>query len=143
FYNPVRNKKMSQAITNLMAAQERAMKIRPKVGGFPYLAEALRSAGVTRNIWQLPSCQSLFLTKEGPVVIQLPPLVNGAVDVPSFDREALIRALRRDQAGQSTFEEFLAATWKAGVVSYNVDFVQRTVTYYGCLGEEYIEDYPA
>ncbi len=60
---------MSKAIANLQAAQQRAMSIRPKVGGFPYLAEALRQAGVTRNQWSLPSCQSLFLTNEGSVVM--------------------------------------------------------------------------
>jgi uncharacterized protein YbcV (DUF1398 family) len=41
---------MSNAIENLQAAQKHAMTIRPKVGGFPYLAETLRRAGVTRNI---------------------------------------------------------------------------------------------
>jgi uncharacterized protein YbcV (DUF1398 family) len=61
---------MSKAIENLEAAQRKAMAIRPKVGGFPYLAEALRQAGVTRNIWSLPSAQSLFITKEGSVVTQ-------------------------------------------------------------------------
>jgi uncharacterized protein YbcV (DUF1398 family) len=134
---------MSKAIENLMEAQKVAMKIRPKVGGFPYLAEVLRQSGVTRNIWSLPSCQSLFLTKEGPVVMQGEPLITGAVDVSKFDQEALIQALRADQAGKSTFPEFLAATWKAGVVSYDVDFTNRTVTYFGCEGEKYQETYPA
>ena len=59
---------MSKAIENLQAAQHKAMAIRPKVGGFPYLAEVLR---------------------------------------------------------------------------YDVDFAARTVAYYGCNGEEYIESYPA
>ena len=36
---------MSKAIENLQAAQQRAMASRPKVGGFPYLAETLRRAG--------------------------------------------------------------------------------------------------
>jgi uncharacterized protein YbcV (DUF1398 family) len=133
---------MSKAIENLMTAQQYAMKIRPKVGGFPYLAEALRVAGATRNIWALPSCQSLFLTQEGPVVMQGTPLVTGVVDVPRFDRDALIRALRVDQAGESTFAQFLEASWKAGVVRYDVDFAKRIVTYSGCLGEEYVEEYP-
>ena len=52
---------MSKAIDNLMAAQKRAMAGRPKVGGFPYLAETLRRAGVTRNLWFLPACESLYL----------------------------------------------------------------------------------
>jgi uncharacterized protein YbcV (DUF1398 family) len=134
---------MSKAIENLQAAQKHAMAIRPKVGGFPHLAEALRRAGVTRNIWSLPACQSLYLTQEGPVVTQGAPLVSGTVDVPGFDRESLIKALRVDQAGESTFQEFLAATWRAGVIRYDVDFGARTVTYYGCTGEEYVEAYPA
>ncbi len=61
---------MSKAIENLMSAMERATAGRPKVGGFPYLAESLRLAGATRNIWSLPACQSLFLTDKGPVVMQ-------------------------------------------------------------------------
>jgi uncharacterized protein YbcV (DUF1398 family) len=61
---------MSKAIENLEAAQRQAMVGRPKVGGFPYLAETLRRAGVTRNFWFLPACQSLYLTKDGSVVIQ-------------------------------------------------------------------------
>src|SRR5579872_5200733 len=133
---------MSTAIDNLNAALQRAAAIRPKVGGFPYLAESLRQAGVTRNIWSLPACQSLFLTGQGPVVMQGAPLLSGAVDVPAFDREALIRALRIDQAGESTFPEFLAASWRAGVVRYDVDFAARTVAYVGCKGEEYVEAYP-
>ena len=134
---------MSKAIENLQQAMERAAAIRPKVGGFPYLAETLRQAGASRNLWCLPSCQSMFLTAEGPVAMQGTPLASGMMDVPAFDREALIRALRTDQAGESTFPEFLAASWRAGVVRYDVDFAARTVAYYGCNGEEYVEAYPA
>ena len=134
---------MSRAIENLEAAQRRAMAGRPKIGGFPYLAETLRRAGVTRNVWTLPAAQSLYVTKDGSVVTQGTPLASGTVDVPSFNREALITALRTDQAGNSTFPEFLAASWRAGVVRYHVDLVARTVSYYGCNGEEYTEEYPA
>jgi uncharacterized protein YbcV (DUF1398 family) len=71
------------------------------------------------------------------------PLASGSVDVPAFDRDALIAALRTDQAGNSTFPEFLAASWRAGVVRYDIDFAARTVAYLGCNGEEYVEEYPA
>jgi len=134
---------MSKAIENLIAAQKFGMSIRPKVGGFPYLAEALRKAGVTRNLWSLPSCQSVYHTQYGAVVQQDTPLTSGSVDVAKFDQEALIHALRLDQTGQSTFPEFLMSSWAAGVVSYDVDFENRKVTYYGALGESYVEDYPA
>jgi len=133
---------MSEAIHNLQRAMERAAAIRPKAGGFPYLAETLRRAGVTRNIWALPSCQSLFLTGAGPVMMQGTPLISGIAEVPEFDREALIIALRTDQAGESTFPEFLEASWRAGIVGYEVDFAARTVEYRGCRGERYVESYP-
>ena len=134
---------MSKAIEIVQAAMQRALAGRPKVGGFPYLAETLRRAGVTRNIWHLPACQSLYLTELGPVVQLGAPLVSGMTDVPKFDREALIAGLRTDQAGQSTFPEFLSASWRAGVVRYDVDFIARTCTYYGAYNEEYLENYPA
>ncbi len=134
---------MSKAIEALNAAMNRAMAGRPKVGGFPYLAEVLRQAGVTRNLWYLPACQSVYLMDQGQVVMQGTPLVNGTADVPKFDRQALVVALRTDQAGESTFPEFLAATWRAGVLRYEVDFAGRVVTYYGCDGEEYAERYSA
>jgi uncharacterized protein YbcV (DUF1398 family) len=133
---------MSKAIEILQAAMQRATAGRPKVGGFPYLAETLRRAGVTRNLWCLPACQSLYLTEHGSVVQLGTPLVSEMTDVPRFDREALIAALRTDQAGQSTFPEFLNASWRAGVVRYDVDFAARTCSYYGATGEEYVESYP-
>lgn len=134
---------MSQAISNLMEAQKLAMSIRPKVAGFPYLAECLRSAGVSLNTWHLPSCQSLYVTKLGTVMSQGAPLLTGMSEVPHFNRDALVRALRTDQEGKSTFPEFLQSTWRAGVIKYEVDFESRQCTYFGVGGEKYVEDYPA
>lgn len=133
---------MSDAIENLKTAQQRGMIGRPKVGGFPYLAETLRRAGVARNLWFLPACQSVYLTEMGPVAVQGAPLIDGMADVPPFNREALIAALRTDQSGRSTFPEFLVASWKAGVVKYDVDLIGRTCTYYGVGDEKYVETYP-
>lgn len=134
---------MSKAVENLETAMKRAMAGKPKVGGFPYLAETLRRAGVKRSLWYLPACQSLYLTDEGPVMSFGAPLVCGTVDVPEFDRARLIAALRTDQTGQSTFLEFLVASWNAGVVRYDVDFDARTWTYFGANDEQYIENYPS
>ncbi|MDF3289688.1 DUF1398 family protein [Streptomyces silvisoli] len=134
---------MSTATTNVRAAMERAAAIRPKVGGFPYLAETLRQAGVTRCRMAVPSNAMLYLTDAGPVVDQGEPLVTGMVDVMAFDREALVKALRADQAGETTFHEFVQGCWKAGVVWYDVDLVARTCTYYGADGDSYTEIYVA
>ncbi len=132
---------MTSPIQKIQEAMQAAMAIRPKVGGFPVLAEVLRKAGVKRNIWNLPSCQSIYVMDIGNVVNQGTPLVNGMNEIFTFDKSALIKALRSDQNGESTFPEFLQAAWRAGVVSYDVDFEKRTCTYFGVLGESYLEEY--
>lgn len=134
---------MDRITDKLTQAQKYAMSIRPKVGGFPVLAEVLRQAGVNMNRWTLPSCQSVYLMNEGAVVQQGTPLVTGVHEIPQFNRDALITALRTDQEGRGTFPEFLQSAWKAGVVGYDVDFSGRKVTYYGSTGESYLEEYPA
>jgi uncharacterized protein YbcV (DUF1398 family) len=134
---------MNTITEKLTEAQKYAMSIRPKVGGFPVLAEVLRQAGVQMNRWSLPSCQSVYLMKEGSVVQQGAPLLTGVQEIPKFDRDALMSALRTDQEGRSTFPEFLQAVWKAGVIGYDADFIGRKVIYYGATGESYMEEYPA
>jgi uncharacterized protein YbcV (DUF1398 family) len=106
------------------------------------LAKVLHQAGVHRNEWFLPAAQSLYITDLGTVVQQGKPIATGSLDVPPFDRDALIRALRADQAGMSTFAEFLAAAWRAGVLRYVADFDAREVTYHGWNGGNYTESYP-
>ena len=132
---------MNDLRKKLQAAFEYGMAKRPKVGGFPYLAECLRQAGVQSNTWELPSCQSIYVMEDGVIVSQGTPLITGMAQVPTFDKEAFINALRTDQAGISTFPEFLESAWKAGVIKYHVDFLQRVVTYYGTNNESYEESY--
>lgn len=125
-----------------MHAQRRAAEIRPAVGGFPVTAEVLRQAGIRRNEWTLPAAQSVYLTDAGAVVQTAPGVIVAIGDVPAFDRDAVIDALRADQAGRTTFPQFLDAIWSAGVTGYVVDFDQRTATYSGIDCETYVENYP-
>jgi len=105
---------MSVAIENLQSAQQRAMARQARGRRLSLLwPKRFGVQGVTRNIWSLPSCQSLYLTEKGTVVVQGSPLVTGMADVPPFSRDALITALRIDQAGNSTFPEFLLATMES------------------------------
>ena len=134
---------MKSLIEKLEAAQTYAMANRPKVGGFPFLAECMRQAGVQQNIWSLPAAQSSYLFNGGAVIQQGTPLVSGMVEVPVFNEAALVAAIRTDQRGESTFPEFLIASWNAGVVRYVADFTLRTVIYYGAHDEAYEESYPA
>lgn len=127
----------------LQTAMSYAMAHRPEVGGFPFLAECLKRAGVKHNIWSLPAAQSLYLMTDGTYIVnQGTPLLDGMAEVPKFDQEAVVQAIRIDQAGESTFPEFLNSIWKAGAWGYDVDFNKRTVTYMGPRGELYTESYP-
>ncbi|GBF41168.1 phage-like protein [Leptospira ellinghausenii] len=98
---------MSNLVTKLTEAQKYAMSIRPKVGGFPVFAEVLRQAGVIMNRWTLPSCQSVYQMQGGSVLQQGTPIVSGVHEIPVFQKEKLIKALRKDQNGESYTEEYM------------------------------------
>lgn len=130
---------MSTAITTVEAALQRGAAIRPAVGGFPYLAAALREAGIGRCHVVVPSNAFVYFTNDGPVLMQHEPIARGAADLAPFDEPAVVAALRSDQAGASTFPEFMAAAWAAGVLTYDVDLAASTCTYHGADGASYLE----
>ena len=138
---------MPSTIDTVIAATARGMAARPRVGGFPYLAEALRSAGVRRYFFDVPSASVVYVTDAGDVLQPGSPAgaapTGEMVVVPSFDAGRLIAAIRADQAGESAFPEFVAATLASGVLRYEVDTDARTCTYLGLHGESYVEEYPA
>ena len=134
---------MTTLTDTVHSAQRKAAEIRPAVGGVPVLAEVLRQAGIHRNARTLPAGRSVNVTDTGAVAEPAVSLVSEMSDVPAFDRDAVIDAIRADQAGHTTFPEFLAAVWAAGVTSYVVDLDQRTVTYAGIDDKTYVESYPA
>ncbi|MCB5163987.1 DUF1398 family protein [Streptomyces bambusae] len=133
----------TDAIATLQAALERGAALRPKVGGFPYLAESLRQAGVTHCRMTVPANAFLYRTTQGNVVLQGEPLITGFAPAPPFNRDAVIAALRADQAGETTFPEFVRSCWSAGITWYEVDTTTRTCTYHGSDDETYTEPYPA
>jgi uncharacterized protein YbcV (DUF1398 family) len=133
---------MSTATETVQSARRAAAEIRPEAGGFPVLAEVLRQAGIHRHQRTLPAGQSVYVTDRGAVIEPTASLVSEMSDVPAFDREAVIGAIRADHAGHTTFPEFLAAIWAAGVTGYVADFHQRTVTYSGIDTTAYVESYP-
>lgn len=128
--------------TTITRARERAARIRPAVGGFPYMAEALRSAGVDRYLFDVPSATAVYLTATGDVLVPGHLLRDETTVVPPFDADALVSAIRTDQEGRSTFPEFVEASFRAGVVRYEVDLHARECRYVGTRGESYVEPYP-
>ena len=86
-------------------------RVRPKVGGFPYLAEALRAAGFDTVRCAVPTHTMIYSGPAGAAVQQRPAIVQQPLErVPDWDEAALVTAIRTDQAGNSTFPEFLDAS---------------------------------
>ncbi|MFT4063987.1 hypothetical protein [Paraburkholderia sp.] len=50
--------------------------------------------------------------------------------------------MRADQAGQTTFPEFLLGARIASVLRYDVGLIRRCAGYFGCDGESCVESYP-
>lgn len=133
---------MHSYLEKLKAAQEHAFAYRPKVGGFPYLAECLRRAGVQKNEWILPSTQCFYFMGDEVLAAPGKYLIENTEEVPMFDKEKFIAVLRQSQAGEIDFPEFLKGSWATGIVRYVVDFIERKVTYYSAHGDSYEESYP-
>lgn len=134
---------MENTKERIQNAYKWAIDNKPKVGGFPYLAEALRQAGVTRYVYTLPSGQCIFYAQDGRIATQSDVVASGMLDVPVFNKDGFIQVLRRSQNGETTFPEFLKGSWENGIVHYEADLISRKVTYYGVDGESYVENYPA
>jgi uncharacterized protein YbcV (DUF1398 family) len=103
-------------VETVQQAQRRGAAARPRVNGFPYYAEALRAAGITAVETSVATGGSIYHLADGAVAQASDPIAGSVSAVPDWDEGALIAAIRADQAGQTTFADFLAGSWKAGVI---------------------------
>ncbi|MBY4850249.1 DUF1398 domain-containing protein [Serratia marcescens] len=100
-------------------------------GGFPFFSDVLFRAGVLSNVWSLPACQSLYVTRQGIVKIPGASLMVPQ-ELPQLDDKKLYQAIcRAREEYDKHFRSFLFELCAAGVVNYTVDCVARTVTFYG------------
>lgn len=135
---------MADPIDVLTVALDRAARVRPAVGGFPYLAEVLRDSGFEHVHCDVAGGTMLYRGPVGAVVTRVPAQAAATVAVPRWDETALVAAIRADQRGERSFPEFLAGCWSAGVTGYDVDLAGRTCTYRSAdPGRRYVEQYPA
>ena len=134
---------MTTIIETIDAAAAHGAAVRPKIAGFPFIAEALRAAGVTKYLFDVPSATVIYVTDDGVVIGPGQLIRTEKTVIPPFDSGKLVAAIRTDQRGESTFPEFVEESFLAGVVRYEVDTAARTCTYIGGRGESHVEEYPA
>jgi hypothetical protein len=65
----------------------------------------------------LPPWQSIYLTEDGAVIQQGIPIIEGTHEIPKFEREALIGAIRSDQEGLVVFLNFYMLPGKLKLLS--------------------------
>jgi len=134
---------MTTIIESLDAAAAYGAAVRPRINGFPYLAEALRAAGVTKYFFDIPSSTAIYATDEGDVLRPGRLIRTERSIIPPFDPDRLVAAIRTDQRGESTFSDFVEESFLSGVIRYEVDTTAHTCTYIGTHGESHVEEYPA
>lgn len=135
---------MADPIDVLSMALDRAARVRPAVGGFPYLAEVLRDSGFDHVRCDVAGGTLLYRGPVGAVVTRGPGQVAATATVRPWDQAALVAAIRADQRGERTFPEFLAGCWSAGVTDYDVDLIGRACTHRSAdPGRRYVEEYAA
>jgi hypothetical protein len=119
------------------------MAIRPKVGGFPYLAETLRLAGVTRKPLVSARVPELIVDRVWAGSDGWSPLGVRYRGCAGFQSRRADCGASDRRAGTARSPSFWPHCGTPGSFAYDVDFAARTVGYFGCNGEEYIEPYPA
>lgn len=85
----------------------------------------------------------IYITDEGDLLQPGTFLRTAKTVIPAYDEDAVIEAIRVDQRGESTFPDFVEASFRAGVIRFEVDTAARTCIYFGAHAETYLEKYPA
>lgn len=109
---------------------------------YPRIFEALKEAGVHSYEADVASHSIIYYGHVGSYTEPPPAGFLGIKPTLAFDKPGLQLAIRRNQSQQSDFGGFLHEIASAGVQRYQVDMNERTVTYLGHAGEEYVEKVP-
>jgi len=109
---------------------------------YPQLFDALKAEGVTHYETNV-SAYKIEYFSAGETFLETGPQNFNAPVGPSFNRENVIKAIRRAQKREIDYPTFLKEIAAAGVPHYRVDMSARTVSYLGQkAGEQYVETVP-
>lgn len=108
---------------------------------YPYLFNSLKAAGIERYEVNVLTHETKFVGG-GTSVIQPPPADFQTLTAGAYNVDGVKAALRKVQAGETNYPQFLADIAAAGVSFYRVDMKPRTVTYHGPKPYKYVETVP-
>ncbi|MBS0650996.1 MAG: DUF1398 family protein [Verrucomicrobia bacterium] len=110
---------------------------------FPKTLTALKEAGVAYYDVDLMTYEIIYhgdgksLKQSGVLSYQQPPKKG------PFDKNALFKAITKHQTEKTSYSDCMKEVIEAGIVSYRVDIIERTCSYFGSSeGESYVEKFP-
>ena len=109
---------------------------------YPYLFNSLKANGVERYETNVLTHEIKYVSGGTSFVEGPPDGFKPLTASPKFNEEALKSALKRIQARETNYQQFLAEIAAAGVAFYRVDMKPRTVTYHGPGKEKLVEPVP-
>ena len=109
---------------------------------YPYLFNALKALGVERYEVDVATCETRFVGSGITVRKGAPEGWTPLAVARDYSLDGVKAALRRSQAGEITYPEFLGEIAAAGVGFYRVDMRPRTVTYHGPKPYKLVEPVP-
>lgn len=115
-------------LEKIKALQQKAVE---KQWSYPYLFNSLKSIGIERYEVNVLTGETKYVGGKMNVMQPSPEGSTPRALGPSFDAEAVKAAVRRSQAREITYPQFLDEIAAAGVPFYRVDMRPRTVTYHG------------
>lgn len=109
---------------------------------YHYLFNSLKSIGIERYEVDVLNHEIKYVGQGGSIVEPPPadwvPLQAGE----KFNLDGVKTAIKRSQAKEITYPQFLAEIAAAGIGFYRVDMKPRTVTYHGPGRDKHIEPVP-
>ena len=126
-----------------MFTSEIIRKAEEKAAGssYAYFVQCLQEVGILYYDVSLTSGTKTYFFKSAERIVlhDFEPVICSE----TFNEQAVVRALRRTQSGETTYHQFLAEIGDAGVHSYVADLESRTVIYAGHnSNERYTEAIP-
>lgn len=120
------------------------VKARQSEVTYPQFVELLSEAGVRTYHVDVPSHTVIYRNGEETHTEHGQPVVSEDARTPApFDDSGVKAAIAGNQQGKGDYLTFLRQIWASGVVEYDVDLGERTVSYRGVAGEAYVESIPA
>lgn len=98
---------------------------------YPLFFNALRDIGVERYEVNVLTHEILYVGGGSSLPAPVPAGSHTLELGKKFDADGVVRAIKRSQAGDITYPQFLAEIAAAGIPFYRVDMKPRVITYHG------------